>query len=26
MEIGNQDELVDFALRSLPEFRKLLAN
>lgn len=25
-EIGNQDELIDFALRSLPEFRKLLAN
>lgn len=25
-EIGNQDELVDFALRSLPEFRAALAN
>lgn len=25
-EIGNKDELIDFALRSLPEFRARLAN
>ena len=24
-EIGNRDELIDFALRSLPEFRKIMA-
>ncbi len=25
-EIGSSDELIDFALRSLPEFRRQLAN
>lgn len=26
LDIGNSDDLIDFALRSLPEFRKELAS